>query len=68
LFLPFHFMIFSHFAIVRKLLGLILFILLLWPEPHDLTLESCFLLVILVAVVSPLNLCSYLQCRGNCWF
>jgi hypothetical protein len=42
LFLPFQFVIVSYFAILRKLLVLISFILLLWSEPQDLTLESCF--------------------------
>jgi len=51
LFFPFHFAIFSHFAILRKLLVLILFFLLLWPELHDLTLENCFSLVVSAAVV-----------------
>lgn len=51
LFLPFHFVIFSPFAVLRKLLVLTLFILLLWLEPHDRTLESCFSLVDFVAVV-----------------
>lgn len=51
LFLPFHFVIFSHFAVLRKLLMLILFIVLLWPEPHDLTLEGCFSLAVLAVVV-----------------